>query len=239
MSDIDNTAVVLMSGGIDSATCMAIACNNFERIIPVHYQYGQQTAELELAMAERQRAHLDEEYPSVFVEELNVVNYEPVFSHFAGGVAKSGKDFDHMVEDDGRSSGYVPMRNIHLISTGAAFADIEGASAVYHGAQAGDEADYPDCRQTFMDSAAGAISKSLPDRGIDVRTPIIHTPKPEVIELAQKKGVDFEYTYSCYTEVEEYDNPTPCGECPACAERAEAFEAAGIDDPYGTPEVVQ
>lgn len=227
------TAVVLLSGGIDSATTMALACQEFDKVIPVHFQYGQQTESLELQMAEDQRIHLSIEYPGTDVGRLRVVDYSPVFGYFAEGVADPDKDFDHMVEEDGRSSGYVPMRNLHLIATGAAFADKLGASAVYHGAQGGDEADYPDCRQSFMDAAAGAISRSLPDdQALDLRIPLINKEKFEVIKLGHDLGVDFRCTYSCYSEVEDIDDPTPCGECPACEERREAFEAAGIEDPY-------
>ena len=234
-----NTAVVLMSGGIDSATCMGLAARQFDSIIPVHFQYGQQTEDVELDMAYNQVQHLSNVYDDTSVGGLQVVNYDGVFHHFAGGVAEPGKDFSHMEEDDGRSSGYVPMRNLHLIATGAAFADDRDAIAVFHGAQAGDDADYPDCRQTFMDSAAGAISKSVPDgQEINLQTPLIHKEKFEVIKLAHDVGVEFRHTYSCYTDVEDPDDPTPCGECPACAERAEAFEAAGIEDPFETPEVV-
>lgn len=228
----EDKAIVLLSGGIDSATCMALACKHFDKVIPVHVRYGQQTQALEHRMAEDQRIHLDVEYPETEVEEMRVVDYSPVMQHFGGGVADPDKDFSNLVEEDGRSSGYVPMRNLHLIATAAGFADVEGAIAVYHGAQGGDAADYPDCRPTFMDSAAGAISKSLPDdRALDLRTPLIAKEKFEVIKLAHDLGVDFSCTYSCYSEVEDMENPEPCGECPACIERREAFRAAGIEAP--------
>lgn len=234
-----NTAVILMSGGIDSATCMALACRQFDSIIPVHFDYGQQTNELEKEKAYNQVQHLSNVYSDTSVGGMHVVNYEGVFHHFGEGVAEDGKDFGHMEEEDGRSSGYVPMRNLHLIATGAAFADKRDAIAVFHGAQAGDDADYPDCRQTFMDSAAGAINKSVPDdQEINLQTPLINKEKFEVIQLAHDTGVEFRHTYSCYTEVEDLDNPTPCGDCPACVERAEAFRTAGIDDPLATPKVM-
>lgn len=230
-------AVVLLSGGIDSATCMAKACQEFGSVLPVHVQYGQQTADMEYEMAEAQRDHLNRAYPAVHVESMEVVDYSNVFGHFAEGVADEGKDFSHMTESDGRSSGYVPMRNLHLIATAAAFADVEGADSVFHGAQGGDQADYPDCRQGFMDSAAGAISKSLPsNQSLDLRIPLIHLTKPEVIRMGQSLGVDFELTYSCYTEVRSITTPEPCGECPACEERREAFREAGIVDPVEVPQ---
>lgn len=233
-----DTAVTLLSGGIDSATCLGVACNNNDHIIPVHYQYGQQTADVERQMAESQREHMANQYPQVEIDSLNVVNYEPVFRHNAGGVADASKQFGHMTEDDGRSSGYVPMRNLHLIATGAAFADTNGATSVYHGAQGGDHADYPDCRPTFMSAVNNSINRSVPDgQTLELETPLLNLSKPEVLELSEEVGVAFEYTYSCYTNT-PVDDPEPCGNCPACLERAEAFSASSATDPFHTQKVV-
>jgi 7-cyano-7-deazaguanine synthase len=229
-----DSAVVLTSGGIDSATCFALAAQVSDRVIPVHIRYGQQTADLELSMAKKQRSFYSGRFDCI-IEDVQIVNYSSVFGHFAGGVAESGKDFDHLEEDDGRSSGYVPMRNLHLIATGAAFADTRDAEYVYHGAQAGDQADYPDCRETFMEAAENAISRSVPDeQRLELRTPLLKKDKPKVLMLASEIGVPLQYTYSCYTEVDDLDDPEPCGECPACLERAEAFDEAGLKDPHGT-----
>lgn len=228
------SAVVLLSGGIDSATCMAIACEVHEEVIPVFIRYGQQTEVLERRMAQAQRVNLWDEYSEVEIPEVQVIDYSHVFSHFAEGVAESGKDFDHMEEEDGRSSGYVPMRNLHLIATAAGVADTSNAGAIYHGAQMGDESDYPDCRPVFIDSAAGAISRSVPDdQTLDLRVPLLSLSKPEVIKKGDEMGVDFEATYSCYTRTDP-NAPQPCGVCPACDERADAFEEAGVEDPYDT-----
>lgn len=229
------SAVVLMSGGIDSATCMALACNGYDEIHPIHFDYGQQTAGLELSMAQQQRDHLAEEYPGTTVNELHVIHYGNVFKHFAEGVAESEKDFGQMIESDGRSSGYVPMRNLHFIATAAGIADTLDAGAIFIGAQGGDEADYPDCRPDFMAKAAGAIGKSIPEgQTINLSTPLINKSKSNVIRTGDAYGVAFEYTYSCYSSVEDVESPQPCGNCPACIERVEAFAVANIDDPYHT-----
>jgi 7-cyano-7-deazaguanine synthase len=236
----NNKAVVLLSGGIDSATCLAMASRSFKTIQPVHYNYGQQTADFEQKMAEKQARHLNEEYDDVEILPVKVIDYRSVFGEFAEGVAKDGKDFDDLEEEDGRSSGYVPMRNLHLIASGAAVADMEGAVAVYHGAQMGDEADYPDCRPDFMDSAAGAIKKSVPEeRPMNLYCPLIGMDKPMVIAAAEDFGVDLSLTYSCYSEIDDPTDPEPCGECPACVERAEAFRKAGVADPFGTEVTLQ
>lgn len=233
---MSDRAIVLLSGGIDSATAMAIACNTHESVRPIHVRYGQQTAELERQMAINQRNHLSREYEGCHVGVLDVIDYSDVFEYFAAGVANPDKTFEGGTEDDGRSVGYVPMRNLHLIATAAAIADVDGAEYVYHGAQGGDEADYPDCRPVFMSSAERAISFSVPDsQRLELQTPLLSFSKPEVIQVAEKLGVEFQYTYSCY-KATSIRNPSPCGECPACEERISAFEEAEVEDPY-MPEV--
>lgn len=229
-------AVVLLSGGIDSATCMGMACQEYDSVIPLHISYGQQTGELEKAMAHRQAQNFAENYPETQVLSVEGVNYSPVISHFARGVASERDSFEtddgELTEDDGRSTGYQPMRNLHLIATASGVADVRNADAVYHGTQGGDEADYPDCRPEFMDAAEKAVNASLADNDeIELRTPLIHRSKTEVIEAGQWVGVDFTATYSCYSAVEDVDNPEPCGACPACEERLEAFKELEIEDP--------
>lgn len=235
-------AIVLLSGGIDSATCMAIACNNHDEVTPVHYQYGQQTADFEREQARNLVSHFMSE-SGAEVNPLDVIDYEAVFGHFARGVASDRDSFvtddGSLEEDDGRSTGYVPMRNLHLIATGAAVADVHDADAVFHGAQGGDEASYPDCRPSFMEAANAAVDESLADdESINLRVPLLRYEKTEVIQRGEELGVPWEYTYSCYEAIEA-DMPQPCGTCPACVERAEAFEEAGVQDPFGTPEAVE
>lgn len=235
------TAVTLLSGGIDSATCMAIACRDHDRVIPVHYQYGQQTATLEHHMADNQANHLAARYSDTEVLPLQIVDYETVFDHFAGGVASDRDSFvteDGDLEgDDGRSTGYVPMRNLHLLATGAAIADVRDGDALYHGAQLGDAEAYPDCRPQFMNAAGDAINYSLADGdSLSIVNPLLDLSKVEVIQTGADLGVDFSWTYSCYESEDDLVDPTPCGECPACVERIEAFKEAGVEDPH-MPEV--
>lgn len=235
-------AIVLLSGGIDSATCLALATDHYDTVLPVHYDYGQQTSEFEHQQAHQLARHYRRVGHDIL--PLKRVVYEDVFQHFAGGVASERDSFvtddGDLEEEDGRSTGYVPMRNLHLITTGAAIADVEGADAVYHGAQMGDEEAYPDCRPSFIEAAEDAVNRSLADgEHIDVRTPLMYREKVEVLQLGDDRDVPWQYTYSCYEAIEDTQNPEPCGECPACIERAEAFQVAGITDPFGTPEAVQ
>ncbi|MFB6282564.1 MAG: 7-cyano-7-deazaguanine synthase [Halobacteria archaeon] len=231
-------AVVLLSGGIDSATCLAMACVEFEEVIAVHINYGQQTADLEGSMAAKQTALLENDKPADVYPMT--IDYRSVMQNFAEGVASS-RDFeaDKQTQQDGRSVGYQPMRNLHLIATAAGIADHNDASAIYHGAQGGDEADYPDCRPEFMTAAENAVNCSLADKEhIELRTPLIDMEKHEVIKRADELGVYLNHTYSCYEAIED-DDPEPCGECPACIERGEAFHLARVTDPFGTPDAVK
>lgn len=227
-----SSAVVLLSGGIDSSVCLALAAEAHDIVQPVHIHYGQQTQDVEAFRASCQRDHMVTVYEYTDILSLEVIDCQGVFSHFSGGVAEDGKDFSHLTEDDGRSSGYVPMRNLLFISMAAARADFKDHDYVYHGAQGGDEADYPDCRPKFLKAAQKAVHHSLPEgESVILKTPLIDKTKTEVVELADEKNVDFKFTYSCYSDTSVMD-PDPCGECPACLERTEAFEKAGIEDPF-------
>lgn len=222
------TAVVLVSGGIDSATCLALACEDHDNVIPLHVNYGQQTHDVEAERAERLTDHFN-------TEPLRFIDYKPVMKHFAGGVASNRDSFvtegGDLEEEDGRSTGYQPMRNLHLIATASGVADVNDADVVYHGAQGGDEASYPDCRPKFMTSAYDAVNRSLADGDhIGLRTPLLNLEKYEVIQLGEKAGVPWEFTYSCYEQT-DFDDPVACSDCPACEERQEGFDKAGVEDP--------
>jgi 7-cyano-7-deazaguanine synthase len=233
---MSSKAVVLASGGMDSATCFAIACEAHDEVVPVHVDYGQQTNDLERRQAERLTEHYQQNTEAE-VDDLTVVDYSPVFQHFAGGVASDRDSFvtddGDLEEEDGRSTGYVPMRNMHLIATGAGFADVGGADALYTGVQGGDLDSYPDCRPDFVASIQAAVHNSLADdRFISVETPLLYLTKTEVLQRGEELEVPWEYTYSCYEEVQDVDDPDPCGQCPACEERTEAFNEAGLQDPF-------
>ena len=217
------TAFVLLSGGIDSAVCLQQALDEHETVEAVHFDYGQQTEHIERPNAERQT-----EAAGV---PLHVTDYRRVFGDFAEGTIED-KDYDSdRTTDDGHSVGYVPQRNLHLLTSAAALAEHETATGteivLYHGAQGGDAADYPDCRPEFMDLAARAIDAGTDQRDVRIETPLIDRSKADVLRLGEELGVDWTLTFSCYNDVDG----DPCGECPACIERAEAFEAAGIADP--------
>lgn len=226
--------VVLVSGGIDSSVVLGMAAADYDVVVPIHIDYGQQTADIEREMARGQCKNLAGVYPNTRIRRTPVIDYEPVFAHFDEGVADESKTFDHLEEDDGRSSGFVPMRNLHLIATAGAIADQRSAESLMIGMHQDDENEmYPDCSPAFVHAANNAVNESLPpDRTIQVEAPLLRKTKKEILKLGERYGVDWRHTYSCYESVDDKKDPEPCGECPACLERQEAFKDAGLTDPH-------
>lgn len=222
--DTDNAkAFVLLSGGIDSAVCLQKALNTHDDVEALHVNYGQQTEDIERSNAKEQADHAG--------IPLHVSDYRTVFKNFAEGLIEDKEyDSEHTTEE-GHSVGYVPQRNLHLLTTAAATAEYNTETGreivLYHGAQRGDAEDYPDCRPVFIEAAQNAINRSTDQHDVRVETPIIDLPKEEVLRLGEELGVNWELTFSCYND----RDGTPCGECPACLERQEAFSEAGLADP--------
>lgn len=216
-------AFVLLSGGIDSAVCLRKALEEHDVVEAIHIDYGQQTESIERENAEKQAERLD--------VPLHTCDYRTVFKKFAEGTIEDKEyDREHTTEE-GHSVGYVPQRNLHFLTTAAAVAEHNSEAGerivLYQGAQQNDEADYPDCRPVFIESAENAINRSTNQHEIRIKTPIIDFSKEEVLHLGERLGVDWMLTFSCYNDKEG----KPCGECPACIERREAFAEAGISDP--------
>ncbi|QZA87755.1 7-cyano-7-deazaguanine synthase [Salinarchaeum sp. IM2453] len=223
MTEHTPKAVVLLSGGIDSAVCLQQALDEYEKVEAIHIDYGQQTESIERSNAEAQA--------TAHNIDLHTVDYRTVFAEFAEGTIEDKEyDSNHMAEE-GHSVGYVPQRNLHFLTSAAAVAEHHTDPGVelvlFHGAQYNDSTDYPDCRPAFIEAAQKAINRSTDQHTVTIETPLIDLDKPEVLTLGEKLGVDWSLTFSCYND----QSGTPCGECPACVERKEAFEKADIEDP--------
>lgn len=217
------TAFVLLSGGIDSAVCLQEALHQHQTVEAIHIDYGQQTSEIERRNA-AQQAH-QAEIP------LHECDYREVFDRFAEGTVKDQPYESENTVEEGHSVGYVPQRNLHFLTTAAAIAEHNTPTSedivLYHGAQQNDRDAYPDCRPAFIEAAETAVNRSTDQHHIHIETPIINRSKPEVLRRGEDLGVDWRLTFSCYNDVDG----RPCGECPACLERSEAFDDAGITDP--------
>lgn len=220
-------AFVLLSGGIDSAVCLEQALKNFSDVEAVHFDYGQQTENIERRNAEAQCR--EDDIP------LHVVDYRDVFRNFAEGTIRDKEYDSENLSREGHSVGYVPQRNLHLLTSAGALAEYhtdEEEIILYIGAQANDSEDYPDCRPKFLSSAEKALNKGTDQHNFEIRAPLIELSKPEVLRKGEEMGVDWEKTFSCYND----DNGKPCGECPACIERKEAFDQVDFEDHVGNIE---
>ena len=215
-------AVVILSGGMDSTTALFIAKKSYE-IIPLHFNYGQRTEKRELKSFNDICDYLN--LKNRYVIDL------PFFSKI-GANALVDKYLD--VPTDGLKEGipitYVPFRNGIFLSIAAAVAEKEGAEAIFIGVVEEDSSGYPDCTETFITHMQKAINAGTkPETKIELKTPLIHLKKEDIVKEAIKNEVPLNLTWSCYKEENE-----ACGVCDSCRLRLKGFEKAGIKDkiPY-------
>jgi 7-cyano-7-deazaguanine synthase len=217
------TAILLLSGGLDSATVLAVMHAAGWRIHALSFNYGQRHA-LELAAAKRLAQH-----PGVVAHTILDV---PVGQ--LGG--SSLTDTRLQVPEDSVESGipntYVPARNLIFLSFAAALAETQGVSDLFLGVNAVDYSGYPDCRPEFIEAfeRTVALGTKAGDAGANfqVHTPLIQMTKAQIIAQGMALGVDYGKTISCY-QIDERGRA--CGRCDSCRFRHEGFVAAGFPDP--------
>jgi len=220
-------AVVLLSGGLDSATCLAIAREQGFDAYALSVAYGQRHA-AELAAARRVAAVLG-------AREHRVARVD--LGQFGGSALT---DAGIAIPED-RAGGdipvtYVPARNTVLLSMALAWAEVLGASDIFIGVNAVDYSGYPDCRPEFI-AAFQATARLGTKAGVQGRPFTIHAPlvdlsKTQIIQRGAALGIDYGLTVSCY---QADGQGRACGHCDACRLRRAGFAAAGLDDPtrYG------
>lgn len=215
-------AVVLLSGGLDSATTLAIAKAEGYVCHALSFDYGQRHG-IELAAAETVARLLG-------ADEHRVVSL-PI-SDF-GGSALTDERID--VPDDGGAGipvTYVPARNTVFLSFALAWAEVLGADAIFIGVNAIDYSGYPDCRPEFIDAfqslAALATKQGVEGHPVRIEAPLIALSKAGIVRRGTDLGVDYAVTVSCYRADPE---GRACGRCDACRFRREGFAAAGMEDP--------
>jgi 7-cyano-7-deazaguanine synthase len=217
-------AVVLLSGGLDSATVLALARRDGFDAHALSVRYGQRHS-AELAAAERVAAHLGAASHRVVDVDLRAL----------GGSALT--DDRIAVPVDGVVPGvipvtYVPARNTIFLALALGHAEVLGADRIYFGANAVDYSGYPDCRPAFV-AAFEALANLATRRGVEgdpirVVAPIIDWSKGRIITEGLALGVDYALTVSCYQADAE---GRACGACDSCRLRREGFDAAGVHDP--------
>jgi 7-cyano-7-deazaguanine synthase len=216
-------AVILLSGGLDSATCLAIARDMGFETYALSVAYGQRHA-AELTASKRVADALGaKEHRTARVD----------LGQF-GGSALTDASID--VSEDGASTGipvtYVPARNTVMLSIALAWAEVLGANDIFVGVNAVDYSGYPDCRPAFIEAfekmANLATQVGVEGGRIRIHAPLIDLSKADIIGRGIALGVDYGLTVSCY---QASDDGHACGRCDACRLRAAGFAAAGVPDP--------
>jgi 7-cyano-7-deazaguanine synthase len=219
-------AVCLLSGGLDSATCLAYARRESFSCYALSFDYGQRH-KVELDAAARVAASLGAERHIVVKIPLDAFGGSALTADIAVPKARS---LDAM--SDGIPVTYVPARNTIFLSFALAWAEVLESADIFIGVNALDYSGYPDCRPEFIEAyerMANLATKSGVEgrTHVKIHTPLIHLSKAQIVALGQQLGVPFGMTHSCY-------DPTPdgraCGQCDACLLRRKGFEEAGIED---------
>lgn len=219
-------AVVLVSGGMDSATAVYEALERGYDPYFLHASYGQQTETNERDCATRLAAAVD---------AADVLHVETGHLTAIGESSLTDDDIDVEDADLGSEevpSSYVPFRNANLLSMAVSYAEATDCSAVFVGAHSEDYSGYPDCRPEFFDAFQRVVDLGTkPDTDIDLVAPFADWTKTAIVERGVELGVPYDLTWSCYRT----ESPA-CGTCDACAYRLQAFQRAGVRDPIGYTE---
>ncbi len=216
-------AVVLLSGGLDSATCLAVAASRGFRCHALSLAYGQRHR-AELAAAARVAQALGAAEHRVLHLDLGA---------FGGSALTDPSIAVPEAPTEGIPVTYVPARNTVFLSLALAWAEVLGAFDLFIGVNAVDYSGYPDCRPAFLEAfertANLATKAGVEGRGrFRIHAPLVSLSKAEIIRLGSRLGVDYALTVSCYQADEE---GRACGRCDSCRLRRAGFEAAGLPDP--------
>jgi len=224
MKQSKQRAVVLLSGGLDSATALAWASKEKDwDCFTIAFDYGQRhrieiAASLEISKAFAAKQH------KVIHVDLNAIGGSALTSEM--DVPKD------QAETTAIPSTYVPARNLIFLSLASAFAETVGANKLVIGANVVDYSGYPDCRPDFLDSFARTVTlgtkAGAEGVGFEVVAPLLELGKAEIIKLGQSLGVDYAMTRSCY---DPKADGTPCGHCDSCHFRNQGFAELGQKDP--------
>ncbi len=221
-SDLPRRAVVLVSGGLDSTTCLAIAKAQGYAVYALSFDYGQRSSS-ELQAARKITS-------SMGVAKHLVI---PLGIGELGGSALTDHDLSvPEQESEGIPITYVPARNTIFLSYALGFAEVLEARAIFIGVNARDYSGYPDCRPEFIQAfermANLATRSALEGAPISIQTPLIALSKAEIIKIGMQLGVDYGNTVSCY---QADDQGRACGRCDSCRFRKKGFSEAGLVDP--------
>lgn len=219
-------AIVLLSGGVDSSTTLAVATSDGYDITALSFDYGQRHKyELDAAKTVANSLGINEH----IIVEIDL-------SQFGNSALTDTIDVPKRRTDKEISGGipvtYVPARNTIFLSYALALAEVKNASRIFIGANAIDYSGYPDCRPEFIKAfeqmANLATKAAVEGQNIKIEAPLIDLTKAEILKRGTELGLDYSLTFSCYDPV---DNGLACGECDSCLIRKKGFVQAGIADP--------
>lgn len=215
-------AVVLLSGGLDSATTFAMARGEVDACYALTIDYGQRHR-VEIDAAKRVARALG-------AADHRVAKFD--LSWIGGSALTDGNIAVPRQPTAGIPTTYVPARNTIFLSLALGWAEVLGAQAIYIGANAIDYSGYPDCRPEYMEAferlARLATRAGVEGNPVHIRAPLLKLPKMEIIRTGARLGVDFGLTLSCYDPDAE---GRACGTCDSCRLRSEGFRAAAVPDP--------
>lgn len=218
---------MLLSGGLDSTTCLALAQRDGFEVTALSFRYGQRhTSELDAAAALAERAGVTRHV--VIDIDLGAVGGSALTDDSID--VPTGRDADHLGDDIPVT--YVPARNTIFLSFALAWAEVLGASDIFIGVNALDYSGYPDCRPEFI-AAYEELANLATRAGVEgarmrIHTPLLELTKGDIVALGTSLGVDYGATISCY---DADDAGRACGACDACTLRRKGFAEAGIADP--------
>jgi 7-cyano-7-deazaguanine synthase len=213
-------AVAIISGGMDSALGAKIAQKEGYELIALHFNYGQRTEKKEL-----------DSFRKITKKLACIESYEIDLDFFKQIGASALTDSSLDVPTGGVESGvpitYVPFRNGIFLSIATAIAEKHGAEALFIGVVEEDSSGYPDCRDTYIKSMEQSINLGTKDETkLQIKMPLVHLQKSEIVTKSIELGVPLEDTWSCYQNEER-----ACGVCDSCRLRLNGFKKAGVEDP--------
>ena len=207
-------AVIVLSGGPDSATVAYWAKKQGYQIYPITFKYGQ------IAVKETEAAQKIAQNLNTSTKIIDLSNLKDIF---AGATSLVSREIP--LTSEFSAPIIVPFRNAIFLSAAVAYAVIVGANKIFYGAQGSDEPFYPDCRREFYEAFEKAARLGTCEE-IEIKAPFSGSKKSDLIKEGKKLGVPFQITWSCYL-----DGKIHCGKCESCTNRKKAFKEANVVDP--------
>jgi 7-cyano-7-deazaguanine synthase len=219
-------SVVLLSGGMDSAVCAALAARDSEAAA-LHVSYGQRTEQRERQSFERICDRLGIRLRlAVRNDVLGRIGGSALTDEKIAVPEAQGAEAESRIGKGPVPVTYVPFRNAHFLAAAVSWAEVLGARSVYIGAVEQDSSGYPDCRPAYYRAFQEVVNAGTREGNIEIVTPLIALRKAEIVKLGLEIKAPFDLTWSCYSREDR-----ACGVCESCVLRLRAFAEAGVRDP--------